>query len=212
MKIWTTEKENILKKLYPKTLSSEIAKKLNVSVRAVYNKALCLGLKKDKTFIAKTARKNALLNGNLKKTQFKKGAVPHNKGKKQTEYLSPEAIEKSKVTRFKKGNTPHNAKYDGHERVTKDGYIFIRIKKRKYILKHHKIWQEHYGEIPKGHIIIFKDGNPLNCTIENLEAITRDENVIRNANCKGYSREIQKADYARVKLQRKIKEYGTKQN
>ena len=38
----------------------------------------------------------------------------------------------------------------------------------------------HHGEIPKGLIIVFKDNNPMNCTIENLEAITRIENMRRN--------------------------------
>ena len=35
--------------------------------------------------------------------QFPKGHVPRNKGKKQTDFMSAEAIERTKATRFQKG-------------------------------------------------------------------------------------------------------------
>jgi len=54
---------------------------------------------------------------------YQKGNVPLNKGKKIEEYMSPEAIERSKKTRFKKGNVPHNANPEG------DGAIVTRIDK-----------------------------------------------------------------------------------
>lgn len=207
---WTSEMDTLIKKMYPNTSSIEIAQRLNVSINAVYNRAFVLGLKKSKAFISQTAKNNIKFSENAKKTQFKKGRISHNKGKKQSEFLSPEAIEKTKATRFKKGHTPHNAKYDGHERVSIHGYIEVRVSLGKYVLKHRKIWQEHYGEIPKGSIIIFKDGNPLNCVIENLELISREENVMRNNCCANYPREIQRAEYARIKLRTKIREYGKK--
>ena len=47
-------------------------------------------------------RKNKLgLSSGITGGQFKKGNIPFNKGKKQIEYMSKEAIEKSKLTRFK---------------------------------------------------------------------------------------------------------------
>ncbi|MFJ1330241.1 HNH endonuclease signature motif containing protein [Capnocytophaga canimorsus] len=209
---WTSEMDTLIKKMYPNTSSAEIAQQLNVTTNAVYKRAFALGLKKSKAFISQTAKRNIQNNENAKKTQFKKGCISSNKGKKQSEFLSPEAIEKVRATQFKKGHIPHNTKYDGYERISKYGYIEVRVSMGKYVLKHRKIWQEHYGEIPKGNIIIFKDNNPLNCDIDNLEMITKDENAIRNRWCANYPREIQQAEYTRVKLQRKIKEYGTKQN
>lgn len=113
-------------------------------------------------------------------SQFKKGNISFNKGKKQKDYMSKEAIERTKATRFKKGNEPHNTKYNGHERITKDGYIEIRIKKGKYILKHIHEWEKVNGKIPKGHCLWCLDGNKLNTNPDNWECITRTENLKRN--------------------------------
>jgi hypothetical protein len=41
------------------------------------------------------------------------------------------------------------------------------------------LWQEHNGLIPDGHVITFKNGDPLKCVIENLEMITRTELTLR---------------------------------
>lgn len=45
----------------------------------------------------------------------------------------------------------------------------------------HFNWEEALGKIPKGMIIRHKDGNPLNCLLENLECVTRAEHGKRNA-------------------------------
>lgn len=207
---WTMEMDKILKEKYPNYTAKDISKTLEISVDAVYNRACFLGLKKDKEFVREVARKNFQDNENAKKTMFKKGLVPYNKGKKQSEYMSADAIERTKTTLFKKGHIPPNTKYDGAERINKDGYIEIRIRQGKYVLKHRKIWEEYHGEIPKGHIIIFKDNNPKNCVIENLEMISRAENAIRNNNLPNYPRDLQRLDYARTLLKQKIKQNGKK--
>jgi hypothetical protein len=43
----------------------------------------------------------------------------------------------------------------------------------KWRLKHNVIWEEIHGQIPKGHCIIFLDGNRLNLELDNLHLITR---------------------------------------
>lgn len=100
---------------------------------------------------------------------------------------SPEEI-KAKVklhsckrTQFKKGNVPHNTKHNGYERINADGYVEVRIKKGKFALKQRLVWEDANGPIPKSHIVVFKDGNKQNCRIDNLELITRAENMIRNS-------------------------------
>ena len=50
---------------------------------------------------------------NKRGSYFSKGHVSHNKGKKQHEFMSADAIERTKATRFKKGDEPHNTKHDG---------------------------------------------------------------------------------------------------
>lgn len=111
-------------------------------------------------------------------TRFKKGTVPPNKGKK----MSAEQYEKRKGTMFKKGHGPQNYRPVGSERINVDGYIEIKVKDPgTWKLKHRVIWEEHNGEIPQGEIVIFRDNNPLNCTIDNLMLISKGENVRVNA-------------------------------
>ena len=81
---------------------------------------------------------------------------------------------------FKKGHEPHNTCYDGHERISKDGYIEVRIMKGKYVSKHRHLWEQSNGKLPKGYILIFKDKNQQNTSLDNLELISREENMRRN--------------------------------
>ena len=128
-KLWTPSEKSLLKELYPKTCNAKLCVLFECSVRSLYNAANKLGVKKDKDFLLSQSQeliKNLSEAGKV--YRYKKGSVPSNKGKKQSEYMSPEAIEKTKKTRFKKGNTPKNFKDVGSTRVTVDGYIEIKTK------------------------------------------------------------------------------------
>lgn len=84
-------------------------------------------------------------------------------------------------TSFPKGNQPANHRPIGSERLSKDGYIEVKIAEpRKWCGKHRVEWEKHHGPIPKGHIVIFVDGNPLHWQIENLQMISRAEHAIIN--------------------------------
>jgi hypothetical protein len=111
---------------------------------------------------------------------LRKGAPAFNKGMKQTEFLSPEAIQRTKKTRFKKGHIPHNVKPNGYERCTRNGYTEVRVSRGKYRFKHHLIYEKHYGKIPEGMLIRFKDGNTKNFAPSNLEAVSKLEHLQRN--------------------------------
>ena len=113
--------------------------------------------------------------------QFKKGNVAHNKGKKQIEYMSQEAIERTKKTRFKKGNKPKNYRPVGSERITKDGYIEVKVADpNKWETKNKIIYKQYFGDIPKGHKVIYADGNKLNNDINNLILVSDNEELIMN--------------------------------
>jgi len=112
-------------------------------------------------------------------TEFKKGIIPWNTGRKGVHY--------SPATEFKKGHVPASMKYDGCisvrvKRTTGEKYKFIRISKNKWVQYHRYIWEKHYGKIPEGMIVRFKNGNSLDVRIENLEMISKNENLIRNRN------------------------------
>ena len=125
-------------------------------------------------------RRNNKLNSGLT-GQFKKGNVPHNKDKKQVEYMSKEAIERTKETRFKKGNKPKNYRPVGSERITKDGYIEVKVADpNKWETKNKIIYKQYFGDIPKGHKVIYADGNKLNNDINNLILVSNNEELIMN--------------------------------
>jgi hypothetical protein len=93
------------------------------------------------------------------------------------------------ATSFKKGRRPANIKPLGHERIcTKDGYILIKITEKnpytgaatRYKAKHVFLWESENGPTPDDHVITIIDANKMNIVIENLECISKQENVRRN--------------------------------
>lgn len=117
--------------------------------------------------------------------QFEKGHTPVNKGKK----MSPEQYEKSKATMFKKGQMPMQYKPVGSE--TERWFDHAHTKKCIWVKiadpdvwreKHDLVWEAHNGPIPKGHALIFLDGNTLNPSIDNLALVDRYTNLLMNKN------------------------------
>lgn len=100
--------------------------------------------------------------------------------------------EKSRATQFKPGSLPHNAKPIGYERLSKSGYIEVKVKMRptaqpdgkrcndNFVPKHKLVWEAANGPVPEGCIVVFKDGNKQNITLENLACITRKQNAVLN--------------------------------
>ncbi len=109
----------------------------------------------------------------------KKGDIPFNKGKKQEEYMSLDAIERTKATRFKKGRLPHN--YVNGEHKDKDGYVLKTLGEGKKTLKHRQEWEKRYGKIPDKHILKCKSENIDNCDPSNWELMSMIENMYRNS-------------------------------
>jgi len=143
-------------------------------------------------------------------SQFKKGQMSFNKGLKIEDYMSPEGIRNSARTRFKAGRKPHNTKYDGHVWIRNSkGYDYkvIRISERNYEPMHRKIWEAYNGPIPPDMNVQFKDGNTLNCAIENLYLISRSEQVqINRRGGKALPFEVQKLVIIVNNLNKKIDE------
>lgn len=96
--------------------------------------------------------------------------------------------EKSRATQFKSGNLPHNTKPIGYERLSRDGYIEVKVKMRpsnpkcndNFVPKHKLVWEAANGPVPEDCVITFKDGNKQNIALENLACITRGQNAIMN--------------------------------
>lgn len=181
-KFWTGTDLTILKRLYPNTRSAEIAEILNCSVYRIYNKANQLGLKKSIEF----KRSEVLIKGLMTKGvshRFIKGHEPTNKGKKWSEFMTPEGQKNSLKTTFQKGHLPHNTKSDNEISLRNDdgySYKYIRVALGKWVPLHIYNWEKSNGKIPGGLIVVFKSPDKMNCDISNLELITREENMRRN--------------------------------
>ncbi len=112
--------------------------------------------------------------------RFEKGSVSHNKGVKCAPGRGGRHPNARK-TQFRKGNLPHNTKYAGHERVSKDGYVEISIEEtnphtgfeRRYVLKHLWLWEKAHGPVPEGQCLKCLDGDRLNTDPSNWELIPR---------------------------------------
>jgi len=161
----------------------------NINTKSI--KAIALDLKRSSCTVQRHAHTLGLgdiIEEKKKSTYFSKGHIPQNKGVKQIDYMTAETIEKTKATRFQKGQEPKNTSYDGAITIRADHknrqgklYKWIRISKGKWELLHRHIWKKEKGEIPKDYNIVFKDGDTLNCVIENLECISNEENMKRNS-------------------------------
>lgn len=128
------------------------------------------------TSLAESQMKSAITRRKLKSgvdARFKPGNISWTTGKKGLR-LSPQ-------TEFKKGQMPHNHKPVGSERLSKDGYLEIKITEPKtWKAKHRIVWEAVNGPVPKGHALIFADGNKSNISLANLLLVSRSELLIIN--------------------------------
>ena len=161
----------------------------------------------------KSYKANNKLNSGLS-GKFRKGQAPHNKGKK----MPKEVYEKVKHTMFAKGNVPTNHRPVGSERISKDGYIEVKVEEpNKWRLKQRVVYEEVKGKIPEGCTIIFLDGNKRNFDIDNLRCITRSELLYLNCNGLNNSNEITETgilmarlDSAKNKKKQELKDKNVK--
>jgi hypothetical protein len=196
---WTEGEMVSMRELYPFLPTFVVARQLRRTESSVNGKALEMGLKKHPSYYVKYG--GGRLSGydwRNCRTCFTPGHTPWNKGKKGWQ-----AGGKSVETRFKKGQLPVQTLYDGAIRVRTDNrgvpVKFIRIAQAKWEYLSRYTWQQHNGPIPPGYNIVHRDGDSMNCNIENLECISRAENMRRNS-IQRYPEEVKSA----IKLIRKL--------
>jgi hypothetical protein len=125
-------------------------------------------------------KKHNLKNG--RDCRFRPGAIPPNKGRKG--YCSPG----SEKGWFKPDQKPFNTMPLGSERISADGYVEIKYSKasgpskNRWKGKHVLIWEKANGPKPKGHAVVFADGNRRNFKLGNLVLVSRKELAVLNHN------------------------------
>lgn len=110
----------------------------------------------------------------MNKGSFKKGQTPWNKGK--------EGFNPSPETQFKTGELvgKDHPSWKGGVHMVKNDCAHLWTGANKRARRPRVIYEEYYGPIPKGYVVIHIDGNRYNDDIGNLEAISRADNLKRN--------------------------------
>ena len=122
---------------------------------------------------------------------FPKGNVSFNKGKKWNEFMSEKGMLNSLKTTFKKGNKSHNCDPIGTEKWKSDhknrddiGFLYVKVqdgkKQNNWKQKHRLIWEEANGPIPRGHKVIFADGDRTHIELSNLILVSNSQMLIMN--------------------------------
>lgn len=203
-KPWTNGDDAVLRTLYADTPSHQLTAILGRTDRSIYSRAKLLGLQKSAEYLAgpHAAR---LTSEAGKETRFQKGHSTWNAGLKGWK-----AGGRSPDTQFKPGGRPHTWRPIGSERISKDGYLQRKVTDtgyppRDWVGVHILQWREHRGEIPPGHIVVFRDRNKHNLKLDNLELISRAENCRRNS-IHRYPPELKAGMRTLARLKRAIQE------
>jgi hypothetical protein len=86
-------------------------------------------------------------------------------------------------------------------------YLHIKIADCDWRLLNRHTWELQNGPIPKGMVVVYKDGNYLNNDINNLMMITMKENMARNT-IHRLPAELQQVMRLKSKLIKKINNNG----
>lgn len=174
MKKFTTEEDQFLRDNYLTIPASRMSKILGRDKSAAHQRMARLGLVVPPDVTQRFSEES----------RIKPGSISHNKGKRQSEFMSPESIERTRATRFGKGHLPHNTKTDLEISIRTDKrgvkYKYIRVALAKWVPLHRYNWEQANGEIPPNMNLIFLDGDTMNCSLENLQLLSNKELMLRN--------------------------------
>ncbi len=195
--------EQLIRVLYPTVPSRALCDYLGLTMSQLYNRVYKMGIKKSPR-IKYLQNRRLALNSNTK-SRWQPGHIPYNKGKK----MSSEVYAKVERTMYKPGNKPFNTREPNATSIRYDKtgreYSYTKIKDGLWVLTHRLLWQSIHGEIPKGHVVRFKDGNNLNIHITNLECIPMKENAVRNS-IQRFPGELQSVIRLKSKLNKQLKQ------
>lgn len=112
----------------------------------------------------------------MKTGAFKKGRTPWNKGMKGI-HLSP-------ATEFKKGEIigKDHPSWKGGIQFIKNDCVHVNVGANQRVRRPKKVYEEAFGEIPKGWVLYHLDKVRTNDDLDNLIAIPRVILMMLNAN------------------------------
>lgn len=202
---FTPALDDRLRQIYHLHTNAEIAHMLGLPRHIVADRAMVLGLRKPKALISRAASE-ALLRTGPRPGQFQKGLVPWNKGLKGYSVTLARG-------HYRPGTRAPTWVPVGTERWTTppaskpDAPIYLKRKVAEpnvWRMAHHIVWEQRHGQIPKGHIVVFLDGDTSNFDPANLACI--DRSTLGVANGAGVPYHLAGAYRALAELQQAIKD------
>lgn len=213
---WTPALDAVLIARYADERSADLEQELGLPPRTVYGRARALGLKKSAEFLASEASgriQPGQISEAARKSQFKKGSIPANKGLRRPGYAPGRMAE----TMFKEGQTAGgaNRQYDPIGTVkVKDGELRIKFTDdapypaARWKSVSRMVWEAAHGTIPKGHVVRFKAGKKTlvidEITLDRLECVSKAEHMCKNSWRRNYPREVGELIQLKGRLTRQI--------
>lgn len=193
---WSDDELAAFRVLYPNTHNLELAALFGRSEPAISNAAVKHRLRKSPEYKAAHS------------TKFTRGLVTWNTG------MRYQAGGRARETQFKPGQKPWTWMPVGSLRVNKDGHLQRKISDdpggphKRWRTVAELVWVEHNGPLPRGHIVVFKEGQFTDqleqITIDRVECITRAELMRRNSVWTRLPRDVARLVQLRGALNRQI--------
>lgn len=209
----SAQEDAIVRDLYPDTPTKQIAELLGRSINDIYTAADRIGVKKSAAYMAGPfgcrLRRGDEVGAQFR---FKKGQVSWNKGK------SYQPGGRCAETQFKpgqlSGRAALNIKPVGAERINADGYLERKINHdrpfhKRWRAVHIIVWEQANGPLPKGHALVFINGDKTDIRLDNLQLTTRADLMKRNS-FHQYGKEIAAVVQLRSAINRRINNMGEK--
>lgn len=189
-RFWTEAEVALLREHYPDRTGNAVAIMLGRPVKAIYQKAKELGLRKSEAFFASDLSgrvQRGKQDPRMRATQITPGTVPWNKGLKGVVGVQ----EACRATQFKKGRPAEesrNYKPIGSLRITRDGILERKVTDdpsiypaRRWTSVARLVWEKANGPIPAGHLVRFKHGMATvqvdEITVDRIECVSRAEHM-----------------------------------
>jgi len=159
-----------------------LAQRLHCSELSLYRRAHSLGVHKSEAFVREFCR---LRPGTTLGAEYRypKGHLSSNKGVRRPGFF----VGRMRETQFRAGASPHNTMPLWTFRFNSNGHLLLKTGKPgpkpnngwEYV--HRLIWEQANGPLPHWNIarIWWKDGDPGNCALSNLELVTAQEHMAR---------------------------------
>jgi hypothetical protein len=175
----------------------DMSQKIGQPCHCIYRYMYKHGLERPAAYLEQRAeQRNRALVIAGKGTRLKQGHASGLKGKPRKDA--------NWAGMFTKGHRPANWAEPGTETLDEYGYLKRKLPCGVWAYVHRLVYMEHYGEIPAGMSVVFKDGDRTNIVPENLSLASRRELMQKNSIHERYSPELAGAIRAVGQLKRAI--------